>query len=176
MIGSFKIESQDTAGGALLVDLSPWLVSDYGQAGEQLRAVHARKPVGLDRERSTVARASGFPRNVEIDVALTCTAAEAPPVNTAGVSDWRSIPSEVRYSLVALPDEPMRPRLGDPRVGHFLDAGLARLELSELSELSAPIDAALGSPVLVDRDTRTHLLESRARIDHALEASLRHAP
>jgi hypothetical protein len=119
---AFKIESEEPQTKALLVDLSPWLVSDYAQVSEQLKFYHARKPVMFDREKSVVAKVMGFPQNVEIDVDLTYGVTEPSPFGSAGVSDWRSIPVGVRYSLVALPEQPMRPRLGDARVGHFLDA------------------------------------------------------
>jgi len=122
IVAAFKIESQDTATKAVLVDVSPWLVSDYGQAGEALKWAHNRKPVMLDKERSNVAKVAGFPKNLEIDVDLTYTTGEPSPWAGNGVSDWRSIPLGVRYSFIALPEAPMQPRQGDPRVGYFLDA------------------------------------------------------
>ena len=66
----------------------------------------------------------GFPQNVEIDALLTYRANDPPAgpfASTAGVSDVRSVPVGVRYSLFQLPDDLMQPRIADDRVGHFVD-------------------------------------------------------
>lgn len=119
---AFKIVSEHGDSKAVLVDATPFFVSDYPQLGEQLRPYHRNNPARFDRERSWVGQVMGFPRNLEVDAELTYTTSESPVTGAAGVSDYRSIPIGVRYSLVALPEEPMRPRLADDRVGHFLDA------------------------------------------------------
>ncbi len=119
---AFKIESEDSTSKAVVVDATSFFVSNYTQINDWLKFYYGNKPVSFDKERSFVEGVMGFPRNVEIDAALTYKASNYPIFGAAGVSDYRSIPIGVRYSLVALPDDPMQPRLADDRVGHFLDA------------------------------------------------------
>lgn len=121
-IQAFRIESEHPETKHLLLDLTGFLLSDYAEAGEWLKMVHAGRPVSFDKERSHVERVLGFPRNVEIDAALTFRASDPPLLPADGVADYRAVPITLRYSFFALPETPMRPREGDPRVGHFLTA------------------------------------------------------
>lgn len=123
VVAAFDIESEHSDTNALLVDATPFFVSDYTGVSERLEFYYGDRPVRLDRDRSYVEQVLGFPENLEIDGALTFEPTGFPRFSSgAGVSDIRSIPIGVRYSIVKLPDEPMRPRLADDRVGHFLDA------------------------------------------------------
>jgi hypothetical protein len=116
----FKIEAEE--GDAVIVNVTGFFASDYGNVSQQLRWYYNQRPVTFEREKSFVEGVMGFPRNVEIDANVNYKSADYPGFGGMGVSDYRSIPVGVRYSLVALPDEPMQPRLGDDRVGHFLTA------------------------------------------------------
>lgn len=69
---------------------------------------------GFDRNRSHLVFARAFPENVEVRVVRTY-AAEAPPSGTRG----GTISYEVNHSMILLPEEPMRPRLYDERVGYI---------------------------------------------------------
>ena len=119
---AFKIESEHDSTKALLIDATAFFVSDYPQLGENLKWYYGNKPVTFDKERSWAEAPMGFPTNLEVDVLLTYRANDFPITGAPGVSDVRSIPIGVRYSLIALPETPMRARLADDRVGHFLDA------------------------------------------------------
>lgn len=121
-VAAFDIESRHEETGALLVDVTPFLTSDYPSVGTRLEPYYGGKPVNLDGDRSRVGRILAFPENVEIDAELTFRASSFPVFGGFGVSDHRSIPVGVRYSLFALPEEPMTPRYADDRVGYFLDA------------------------------------------------------
>ncbi len=120
VIAALKILSEKKEDGPVLVDVTPFLVSDYAGLGERLKRSHGGKPVGFDKSRSYVDRVQGFPGNMEIDVLLTFKPASSG--GGVGVSDTRSVPIGLRYSLFALPETPMAPRLADDRVGHFLTA------------------------------------------------------
>lgn len=122
IVDAFDIASQDTASKALLVDITGFVVSDYPDVGDQIKYYYANKPVSFDKGRSYVAEVQGFPENVEIDVMLTYKAGDSPRFSSAGVSDYRSVPVGVRYSLFQLPDVPMQPRFADDRIGYFTDA------------------------------------------------------
>ena len=122
IVAALKIESEHKDSKALLVNMTPFLVSDYADQGAWFRLVFERKPVGLDQNRSYVGKVMGFPKNLEIDAELTFQMGEEPPGGAITLSDYRSIPVGVRYSFFALPERPLTPRLGDERVGHFMDA------------------------------------------------------
>lgn len=123
VVASFKIESEHSDTKAVLVDATSFFVSDYPGLSEQLKFYYGNRPVRFDRDRSYVERVLGFPTNLEIDGALTFEPNGFPSFSSGrGVSDLRSIPIGVRYSIAELPAEPMRRRLADDRVGHFLGA------------------------------------------------------
>jgi hypothetical protein len=119
---AFEIKSRNADTGNLLVEVTEFFVSDYAGIGDQVKPYFDDKPVSFDKDRSSVAAVLGFPSNVEIDAALTYKASSPPIFGGEGIPDWRSVPVGVRYSLFALPSEPMMPRLADDRVGYFLDA------------------------------------------------------
>lgn len=120
VLAAFDIESENDSTGHFLVDATSFFVSDYTATGQTLTAVYGDKPVRLDDDRSHVDEVQGFPENVEIDALLTYTADEPPAFGGPGVSDVRSIPVGIRYSLFELPEDPMTRRPADQRVGHFL--------------------------------------------------------
>lgn len=122
VVVAWDIESRHDSTGNVLVDITKFLVSDYAYLGERLRPYFNDRPASLDGERSHVDRIQGFPTNVEIDAMLTYKSTNLASFGGEGVPDVRSIPVGVRYSLFALPEDPMRVRYADDRIGHFLDA------------------------------------------------------
>ncbi len=123
VVAAFDIKSEHDTTQALLLDLTPFVVSDYARISNQLTAYYGQKPVSLAKDRSYVGRILGFPRNIEIDAELTFTSSSVPQLSPGyAVSDPRSVPVGVRYSMFALPDTPMTPRYADDRVGHFVTA------------------------------------------------------
>ena len=117
VLASLQIESENTETGTLLVDSTPLWVSDIAGLSQALRGQH-RTGFNLDRERSSLAFAKGFPQNVEIEADLTYTPGE--PRGIATVPDSRYVPISVHYSVSALPANGYTPRLADDRVGYFL--------------------------------------------------------
>lgn len=122
IVGAFKIQSIHKEKKSLLVDVTGFFVSDYANTATWLKMVYNNKPVVFDKEKSHIGTVQGFPKNVELDAELTFQASEPPNFEVTYVSDYRSIPVGIRYSLFALPETPMQPRYGDDRVGHFLTA------------------------------------------------------
>jgi hypothetical protein len=123
IVAAFDILALNDSTEALVVDATEFFVSDYADLGENLKFYHEDKPVSFEKGRSYASSVMAFPENVEIDVLLTYKASDFPAFSSgAGVSDHRSIPIGLRYSLFKLPEEPMTPRLADDRVGHFLTA------------------------------------------------------
>ncbi len=122
IVDAFDIASEDSSSKALLLDVTGFFVSDYADISDQLKFYYKQKPVSFDKGRSYVSQIQAFPKNVEVDAMLTFKASDPPGYSSASVSDHRSVPVGVRYSLFALPEKPMVPRYGDDRVGYFLDA------------------------------------------------------
>ncbi|HEX9693229.1 MAG TPA: zinc-dependent metalloprotease [Gemmatimonadales bacterium] len=122
VVAAFKIQSEGKENGHLLIDLTTLVVSDYGDLTTALRSYYGTQPIRMDRERSNVDAVHGFERNVEIDVDMTIQASSGPRFGGPALADGRTVTLGVRYSLFALPDDPMRPRLADDRVGFFLEA------------------------------------------------------
>jgi hypothetical protein len=122
IVAIFKIESENDTTKAVLINATPFIVSDYADITTALKLEWDKKPATFDKDRSYVGHVMGFPRNVEIDAELTYDAAEPAPRGVDALSDYRWVPIGVRYSLVALPEHPMRPRIADDRVGQFLEA------------------------------------------------------
>ncbi len=124
ILAAFPIKAEQEESKNLVIDITSFIVSDYANVGRRLRFYYGDKPVTFDKKRSYVSKTQAFPENVEIDVMLTYKSNDVPRIRGAGVgvSDFRSIPVGVRYSLFALPKDPMNARIADDRVGHFLVA------------------------------------------------------
>ncbi len=122
IVAAWDIKSEHDSTDNVLVDITEFLVSDYAQFGRRLRPYYNDHAASLDGDRSYVDGIQGFPNNVEIDVMLTYKSSENPSFGGEGIPDVRSVPVGVRYSIFALPEDPMPVRYADDRVGHFLDA------------------------------------------------------
>lgn len=77
-----------------------------------------------DASRSYVERVTPYPENIEAESTLTYTRTQPPAgagaaVAAAGGIRPGSASVVLHYSMVKLPDKPMRPRLFDERVGYF---------------------------------------------------------
>ena len=122
---SFPVATvRDTQESQVLLDLAPFLLSDWADVGTTLQSAAARKKVvaaiTLDDKRSSLQELRLFPANLEAEVRLTFQTPRDLGLET--VSDYRSIPIGVHYSLLELPATPMRPRYADERVGYFISA------------------------------------------------------
>jgi hypothetical protein len=108
----------------ILVDLSPFLLSVWADVGSVFQSAAAGRKLSisitLDDKRSSLQELRLFPGNVEAEVRLTFQSPRSLGLET--VSDYRSIPVGVHYSLLELPAAPMRPRFADDRVGYFVSA------------------------------------------------------
>ncbi len=119
VIAALPIVVEDDEEGRLLVDATAFLISDFGGLSKQLASAYEGKEPALDRDRSRIVQIHGFPRNTEIDTTLTFASNVDPPYGFYGVADARSLSLGVRLSFFALPEQPMKPRLADDRVGYF---------------------------------------------------------
>ncbi|WP_412067702.1 zinc-dependent metalloprotease [Rubrivirga sp. IMCC43871] len=114
IIARLKIEAENLDSTAVVVDVTDTFTGDTPVFGLPSGAREEFKVKSLDKERSFLARASAFPRNVEVRSVLTYSASEAPENSSTG-----TLSVEMAHSMVMLPEERMRPRRYDPRVGFF---------------------------------------------------------
>lgn len=68
----------------------------------------------LDASRSFINSVKSFPLNIEVKQDFTYDASEPPSERSA-----ESISLQMNQSMILLPEEPMQPRIYDPRVGFF---------------------------------------------------------
>ena len=99
---------------SVVVDMTDTFTKDVPVFGLPKGARDQFKVRRLDDGRSFLARAMAFPQNVEIRAVLTYDAAEPPANASTG-----TLSVEMAHSMILLPEEPMRPRRYDPRVGYF---------------------------------------------------------
>jgi hypothetical protein len=113
---SFTPVAKDTEYGIYLIDVTGLFVNDWPNLADILPDQYG---VGfrLDPSRSELASVKGYPENVEIEADLTFASSGFIP--TVTVPDGKTLPVSYHYSIIALPDEPMKPRLADDRIGFF---------------------------------------------------------
>lgn len=70
----------------------------------------------FDEKRSFIERVTAFPDNVEVEATQTSTP-DLPPEGLRGLGPIPAASVLAHWSMVRLPDRPMRPRLADNRVG-----------------------------------------------------------
>ena len=97
-----------------VVDMTDLFTTDVPTFGIPKRMRDRYKVRRLDKDRSYLARAAAYPTNVEVRSVLTYDAQEPPTNASTG-----TLSVEMAHSMIALPEEPMRPRRLDPRVGFF---------------------------------------------------------
>lgn len=114
IIARLKIEAENPDSTAVVVDVTDTFTGDTPVFGLPSGAREQFKVRSLDKDRSFLARAMAFPENVEVRSVLTYNASEAPENSSTG-----TLSVEMAHSMVRLPEEPMRPRRYDPRVGFF---------------------------------------------------------
>ncbi|MEP7344862.1 MAG: zinc-dependent metalloprotease [Gemmatimonadaceae bacterium] len=116
-IVSLEIMAEDP-GGAVLADATPLVLSDVVDVRGMLRE-NGEGVWQLDRDRSAVwmERTRAFPRNTELEGALTFTNDNPSGRIQQHTIDGRSITLREHHSFVALPEPGYVPRPFDPRMG-----------------------------------------------------------
>ncbi|MGB3591027.1 MAG: zinc-dependent metalloprotease [Nonlabens sp.] len=100
---------------AAVIDVTKIFTSDVPAiSGMPSRMRREYKVRNLDKSRSFINSIKSFPQNIEVKQDVTYNAS-SPPSNAA----VESISMQVNQSMILLPEEPMQPRLYDPRVGFF---------------------------------------------------------
>jgi hypothetical protein len=98
----------------VVIDVTDLFTTDVPMFGLPASTREQRQVRGLDRNRTFITSVKSFQENIEVRVALTYGAAPSPSNAGTGATSI-----ELNYSMILLPEEPMRPRLADDRVGYF---------------------------------------------------------
>jgi len=113
ILASFDVEARNPADDGTLIDVTDFYEGDTpaisGLRAAQRRQYQVRR---LDAPRSFITRARSYPLNVNVRHTLTYDAGAPPSDEQAS-----TISMEMNQSLVLLPQEPMRARYADARVG-----------------------------------------------------------
>ncbi len=123
IIMAFDVEVMSEDSTAAVVDVTDLFTEDVALIGLQKFRRDQFSVRRVDSDRTYILRANAYPLNVEVRRVLTYDATEAP---SNGASNTLSM--EMHHSMLALPEDPMEPRLCDERVGYFstsqIDYGL----------------------------------------------------
>ena len=114
IIKSFEIKALNEDSSGVVIDVSSLFTDDVPNLGLQKSRRDRFKVRRLDKTRSFINSAKSYPKNIEVKHVLTYEATEPPSNGSTGV-----ISLEMNQSMIALPDDPMQPRLCDERVGFF---------------------------------------------------------
>lgn len=122
VVETAKVEatSEDSV---MLVNVYDWFVGDLSNISRRVSFAVASKPgqpgrVSFDKSRSHLESVSSFPDNTNVQARLTFKNNEMSAPRS--VADGRFIPLSLHYTLARLPEEPMKPRFADDRVGYFM--------------------------------------------------------
>ena len=115
IVAAFDIVTFNPSDSSLVIQVNDLYESD-------VRAISGLSPASRDRfevrrlddDRTFIDYAHSYPVNVEVRHTLTFEAGSPPSTAHTG-----TISLQMHQTMVLLPEEPMRPRLADPRVGWF---------------------------------------------------------
>lgn len=117
------IEAYNADSTKMLVNVYDWFVGDLSGISDRVGAAVSSRPgqpgrVNFDGSRSHLEKVQAFPENVNIQARLTFRNGEQGGPRT--LADSRYIPVSLFYTMVKLPENPMKPRMGDDRMGYFM--------------------------------------------------------
>lgn len=117
-VAAFDVIAEDH--GRLLVDITPFALSDVMDVAGALKRGN-QGSFKLDGDRSTLYldHTKAFPKNTEIEAALTFTSDAPGRAVRRHAPDARSITVREHHSFVELPDSGYHPRAFDTRMGLF---------------------------------------------------------
>ncbi len=114
VIRVFDIETVSGDSSSVVIQVNDLFESDVPLFGLRPARREAYEVRSLDEDRTFIESARSFPRNIEVRRVVTYQATEAP-----SDAESNTLSLEMNHSMLLLPDEPMRPRLWDERVGFF---------------------------------------------------------
>lgn len=116
VIAVFDIKAISADTSSYVIDVKTFFTSDVPMIGAMYDFQEKRFGTrGVDKKRSFIQSMKSFPENVEVRHVLTYNGAEKLPDNQL----TGTLSVELNQSFVLLPENPMRPRIADDRVGYF---------------------------------------------------------
>ncbi len=113
IIAAFDIKNKEE--NKFLIDVSKYYLNDSpGFNVIRKKQKEDYKIGGVDKNRSFIDSAKSFPKNTEILHTLTFSASKAPRANPS-----KTFSFQINHSFIALPENPMKIRYEDMRVGWF---------------------------------------------------------
>lgn len=131
IIASFSIEALNEDSTGSVIEITSLFTSDVpslGMSSGQRRAYQVRR---LDGSRTFIEHINSYPENIEARNVLTYDAGQPPSNSSTG-----TISMEVNHSMIVLPEEEMRPRSHDERVGFF---SVRKTEYTDEAQRAKPI-------------------------------------
>ncbi|MAL16929.1 MAG: hypothetical protein CL670_07730 [Balneola sp.] len=109
--------------GVMLINAYDWFVGDLSNIGQRVQFAVSSRPgqpgrASLDKSRSYLKAVKSYPMNTNVTAQLTFNNSETGGPRT--VADSRYIPISIHYTMAALPETPMSPRMADDRTGYFM--------------------------------------------------------
>lgn len=114
LLQKFAIKSLATDSTGIVIEATDLWAKDVQALGLPKGQRTAYKVSRLDTDRSYIEHIHTYPINIEARYVMTYIASEPPSNSSTG-----SITLEMNSSMLLLPKEPMKQRLGDQRVGWF---------------------------------------------------------
>ncbi|WBU90982.1 zinc-dependent metalloprotease [Cellulophaga omnivescoria] len=112
---AFDIEAFSTDSTSVVIDVTSLFSTDVPAiSGLSSRLRKTYKVKRLDPQRSFINSVKSFPENIEVKQDFTFNASEPSTLRAT-----ESISLQINQSMILLPEEPMQPRIFDPRVGFF---------------------------------------------------------
>ena len=115
ILAAFDIEAMNGDSNAVVIEVTDFYEGDTpaisGLSQGQRERFRVRR---LDADRSFIDYAKSYPLNVDVRHTLTFEATQPPSNANTG-----TLSMQMHQSMVLLPEEPMRVRFADPRVGWF---------------------------------------------------------
>jgi hypothetical protein len=115
IIATFNVDAYGPDSAAV-IDVTRLFTTNVAE----FAAIRNPAPTGVDPQRSYVERVAAFPDNVEIEATQTGTPSGGGPALPGAGPAQRPAQSVVaHWSIVRLPEHPMKPRYADERTGFF---------------------------------------------------------
>ncbi|UII23926.1 zinc-dependent metalloprotease [Fulvivirga ligni] len=112
---SFDIEATNPDSTGVLIEVTDFFTKDVSSISALSSSTRREYKVKrLDGSRSFIRSAKSYPKNIEVKHEMTYEADEPPSNSNSG-----AISLVMSQSMVLLPEQPMQPRIYDPRVGWF---------------------------------------------------------
>ena len=122
IVETADVEAFNADSSRMLINVYDWFVGDISNISERVgfAVSNGGQPgrVQFDKNRSHLEKIQAFPDNVNIQAKLTFNNSERTAPRT--VADKRYIPVSLFYTMVKLPEDPMKPRMADDRTGYFM--------------------------------------------------------